>query len=114
MARWITGIRLSGYGAAYFFAAGAFMSYWPVWLRDRGVDDSEIGTLFMSRQLVSVAATLLIGWVAHRIGNVRGVILALAAAATVLMTGYQFSYSFAAILAVTLVWGGVGADHGAL
>jgi len=114
MPRWITGIRLSGYGAAYFFAAGAFMSYWPVWLRDRGVDDSEIGTLFMSRQLVSVAATLLIGWVAHRVGNVRAVILALAAAATVLMTGYQFSYSFAAILAVTLVWGGVWAPTMAL
>jgi PPP family 3-phenylpropionic acid transporter len=114
MPRWVTGIRLSGYGAAYFFAAGAFMSYWPVWLRDRGVDDSEIGTLFMSRQLVSVAATLLIGWVAHRVGNVRAVILALAAAATVLMTGYQFSYSFAAILAVTLVWGGVWAPTMAL
>ena len=29
------------------------MSYWPVWLRDRGVTDTEIGTLFMSRQIVS-------------------------------------------------------------
>jgi PPP family 3-phenylpropionic acid transporter len=114
MPRWVTGIRLSGYGAAYFFAAGAFMSYWPVWLRDRGVDDSQIGTLFMSRQLVSVAAMLLIGWVAHRIGNVRAIILALAAAATVLMTGYQFTYSFAAILAITLVWGSVWAPTLAL
>jgi PPP family 3-phenylpropionic acid transporter len=114
MARWITGVRLSGYGAAYFFAAGAFMSYWPVWLRDRGVDDAGIGTLFMSRQLVGVGATLLIGWVAHRVGNVRGVILVLAAAATLLMTGYEFSYSFLAILAVTLVWGGVWAPTMAL
>jgi len=54
MERFASGFRLAGYGAAYFFAAGAFMSYWPVWLRDRGVTDSEIGTLFMSRQLVSV------------------------------------------------------------
>src|SRR5258707_12487399 len=104
MARWITGVRLSGYGAAYFFAAGAFMSYWPVWLRDRGVDDAQIGTLFMSRQLVSVGATLAVGWVARRVGNIRAVILVLAAAATILMTGYQFSTSFLAILAVTLVW----------
>jgi PPP family 3-phenylpropionic acid transporter len=114
MPRWLTGIRLSGYGAAYFFAAGAFMSYWPVWLRDRGVDDAGIGTLFMSRQLVSMVATLLIGWTAHRIGNVRGVILALAAAATILMTGYQFSHSFLAILLVSLVWGGVWAPTLAL
>jgi PPP family 3-phenylpropionic acid transporter len=112
--RALTAVRLSGYGAAYFFASGAFMSYWPVWLRDRGVDDAEIGTLFMSRQLVGVGATLAIGWIAHRVGNVRGVILALAAAATILMTGYQFSYSFLAILAVTLVWGGVWAPTMAL
>ena len=54
MNRIVEGGRLAGYGAAYFFASGAFMSYWPVWLRDRGITDAEIGTLFMSRQLVSV------------------------------------------------------------
>ena len=47
--RLLQGARLAAYGAAYFFAAGAFMSYWPVWLRDRGISDTEIGTLFMSR-----------------------------------------------------------------
>ena len=114
MARWVTGFRLSGYGAAYFFAAGAFMSYWPVWLRDRGMTDSQIGTLFMSRQLVSVLSTLAIGWAAHRLGNVRGVILVLAGAATFLLTGYQFSYTFLAILLVSLVWGGVWAPTMAL
>ena len=113
-AGWLVGLRLSGYGAAYFFASGAFMSYWPVWLRDRGVLDAQIGTLYMSRQLVSVGATLVIGMVAHRLGNVRGVILTLAAAATVLMTGYQFSSTFLAILAVSLVWGGVWAPTMAL
>jgi PPP family 3-phenylpropionic acid transporter len=57
VARFVTAFRLSGYGAAYFFAAGAFMSYWPVWLRDRGIQDAEIGTLFMSRQIVSEGTT---------------------------------------------------------
>ena len=114
MARWQIGIRLSGYGAAYFFAAGAFMSYWPVWLRDRGISDAQIGTLFMSRQLVSMGATLAVGWVAHRVGNTRGVILVLAGAATILLTGYQFSYSFLAILAVSVAWGTVWAPTMAL
>ncbi len=114
MQRFLTGLRLSGYGAAYFFAAGAFMSYWPVWLRDRGVSDEEIGTLFMSRQLMSVLATLTIGWVAHRVGNLRGVILVLAAASFVLMTGYNFAFSFFTILLVTLVWGSVWAPTMAL
>ncbi len=114
MQRVVTGLRLAGYGAAYFFAAGAFMSYWPVWLKDRGVSDSEIGTLFMSRQLMSVLATLTVGWVAHKVGNLRGVIVVLAVAAFVLMTGYNFSYSFLTILLVTLVWGSVWAPTMAL
>src|SRR5258708_21667719 len=114
MARWLTGVRLSGYGAAYFFASGAFMSYWPVWLRDRGVQDAEIGTLFMSRQIMSVGSTLAIGWLAHRLGNTRGTILALAGAAVVLTVGYQLSYGFLAILLVSLVWGAVWAPTMAL
>ena len=114
MARWLTAIRLSGYGAAYFFASGAFMGYWPVWLRDRGVEDAEIGTLFMSRQVVSVASTLAIGWLAHRLGNVRGVMLALAVAAILLMTGYALSWGFLAILLVSLAWGAVWAPTMAL
>ena len=114
MSRRLTGLRLAGYGMAYFFAAGAFMSYWPVWLRDRGVQDAEIGTLFMSRQIMSVASTLGIGWLAHRLGNTRGTILALAGAAVVLTVGYQLSYGFLAILLVSLVWGAVWAPTMAL
>jgi MFS transporter, PPP family, 3-phenylpropionic acid transporter len=114
MPRFVTAVRLSGYGAAYFFASGAFMGYWPVWLRDRGVADAEIGTLFMSRQIVSVASTLAIGWLAHRLGNVRGVVLALAVGAILLMTGYELSWGFLAILLVSLAWGAVWAPSMAL
>src|SRR5258707_14517851 len=92
MARWLIGFRLSGYGAAYFFAAGAFMSYWPVWLRDRGMSDSQIGTLFMSRQLVSVLSTLAIGWVAHRLRNVGRGILGLGGRPPLLPPGLPLFY----------------------
>lgn len=105
MERWLTGLRLAGYGAAYFFAAGAFMSYWPVWLRDRGVTDTEIGTLFMSRQIVSVVATLSVGWIAHRLGGPRGVMVTLGLAAAVMIVAYDFSTSFFAIFIVTMIWG---------
>ena len=105
MSRIIEGGRLAGYGAAYFFAAGASMSYWPVWLRDRGITDAEIGTLFMSRQLVSVVSVLSIGFLAHRIGRLRGMLLALAVAAIAMMGAYQLSHTFLALLLVGLVWG---------
>ena len=103
--RLLTGLRLAGYGAAYFFAAGAFMSYWPVWLRDRGVTDTEIGTLFMSRQMISVIATLSVGWIAHRLGGPRGVMVTLGLAAIMMIGAYQFAYSFLAIFIVTMIWG---------
>jgi PPP family 3-phenylpropionic acid transporter len=103
--RLLAGARLAAYGAAYFFAAGAFMSYWPVWLRDRGVTDTEIGTLFMSRQLISVIATLSVGWIAHRLGGPRGVMVALGLGGIVLIGAYDFSHSFLAIFVVTMVWG---------
>src|SRR5258708_17021981 len=105
MNRVVEGVRLSGYGAAYFFAAGAFMSYWPVWLRDRGITDAEIGTLFMSRQIVSVVSVLGIGFLAHRIGRLRGMLLALAVAAIVMMGFYQLSYSVLALLLIRLLCG---------
>jgi len=114
MARLLTAIRLSGYGAAYFFAAGAFMSYWPVWLHDRGVQDAEIGTMFMSRQIISVVSTLSIGWLAHRLGSVRGLLLALGCGAVVMIGAYEFAWGFLAILLVSLVWGSMWSPSMAL
>ena len=105
MNRIVEGGRLAGFGAAYFFASGAFMSYWPVWLRDRGISDPQIGTLFMSRQLVSVVSVLAIGFLAHRLGKLRGMLLALSAAAIVMMGVYQQAHTFLALLLVGLVWG---------
>ncbi len=114
MPRWLLGLRLAGYGSAYFLASGAFVSYWPVWLHDRGISDAEIGTLFMSRQFMSVLATLALGFIAHRVGNLRGLLLALCLASLVMMGAYQLAYSFLALLLVGVVWGCVWAPINAL
>src|SRR5262249_34628167 len=105
MHRTLEGGRLAGYGAAYFFSSGAFMSYWPVWLNDRGISNAEIGTLYMTRQLTSVVAVLGIGLLAHRLGGLRAMLLGLAGAAIVMMGVYQLSYTFLALVLVGLVWG---------
>jgi PPP family 3-phenylpropionic acid transporter len=107
MERFVSGFRLAGYGAAYFFASGAFMSYWPVWLHNRGITDSEIGTLFMTRQLVSVVSVLAVGFLAHRIGRLRGLLMAFAVAAIVMMGVYELTYTFFGLVLVGLVWGWV-------
>jgi PPP family 3-phenylpropionic acid transporter len=107
MGRALESARLAAYGGAYFFAAGAFMSYWPVWLRHRGISDAEIGTLFMARQMVSVASTLGAGFLAHHIGGLRGMLIGLSAAAVVMMGAYQLAWTFSALLLVGLIWGAV-------
>ena len=105
MIRGVESARLAAFGAAYFLAAGAFMSYWPVWLRDRGITDPEIGTLFMARQLVGVAAMLGMGFIAHRLGRLRGLLFGLSLAGVVMMGAYQISHTFLALLMTGLVWG---------
>jgi PPP family 3-phenylpropionic acid transporter len=114
MQRLLVGLRLAGFGSAYFFASGAFMSYWPVWLRDRHITDAQIGTLYMSRQLVSVLATLALGFFAHRAGNLRSVLFALSVAAAVMMGTYQLATSFLTLWLVGLVWGCIWAPTMAL
>ncbi len=104
-ARLIEATRLSAFGAAYFLAAGAFMSYWPVWLRNRGITDAEIGTLFMARQLVGVAAMLGMGFIAHKLGRLRGLLFGLSLAGVVMMGAYEISYTFLALLLTGLIWG---------
>jgi PPP family 3-phenylpropionic acid transporter len=105
LSRLIEGGRLAAYGGAYFFSSGAFMSYWPVWLRDRGISDAEMGTLFMTRQVIGIASVLAAGLLAHRLGRLRGMLLVMAVAAMAVMGLYEISYGFTALLTVGLVWG---------
>jgi PPP family 3-phenylpropionic acid transporter len=105
MNRWREVARLSAFGAAYFLASGAFMSYWPVWLRNRGITDPEIGSLFMARQLVGVAAMLGMGFIAHRLGRMRGLLFGLSLAGVVMMGAYELSHTFLALLFTGLIWG---------
>lgn len=97
--------RLASYGAAYFFVGGIGLSYWSVWLQSRGVDGAEIGTIYMSRQFVTVAATLAVGWLAHRMRRQRALMLALITAATASLTALEWAYGFWPLWLLTLAWG---------
>ncbi|TXL70279.1 MFS transporter [Vineibacter terrae] len=98
-------LRLASYGAAYFFVAGVGMSYWSVWLQSHGADAAQIGTIYMSRQLVTVVATLAIGWLAHRMARQRPLMLALLAAAVAALAAQEWAYGFWPLWLATLVWG---------
>jgi PPP family 3-phenylpropionic acid transporter len=98
-------VRLASYGAAYFFVGGIGLSYWAVWLQSRGVDGAEIGTLYMSRQFVTVAATLAIGALAHRLAQQRRLMLALALLAIATLVAMEGAHGFWPLWLGTLVWG---------
>ncbi|TWT14060.1 MFS transporter [Reyranella sp. CPCC 100927] len=99
-------LRLASFGAAYFFVGGVGLSYWSVWLQSHGADPAEIGTLYMSRQFVTVAATLTIGWLAHRlVQQQRFLMLALVAVAIATLSTQEFAYGFWPLWFTTLVWG---------
>jgi len=101
----MTGARLAFFFAAYFFVAGVGVSYWPVWLQHRGVGTVELGTIYMSRQIVTVVSILLVGLIASRLKSVRNLMLVLASAAAVMAASYELAWGFWANLGVTLVWG---------
>ncbi|MCW5748408.1 MAG: MFS transporter [Alphaproteobacteria bacterium] len=98
-------VRLASYGAAYFFVGGVGLSYWSVWLQSRGVGGAEIGTLYMSRQFVTVAATLAVGWLAHRLARQRPLMLALVGIATATLVTLEWAHGFWPLWFCTLVWG---------
>ena len=82
-------------------------AYWPVWpALPRSITDPDRHAVPMTRQLVGVAAMLGMGFIAHRLGRLRGLLFALSVAGVVMMGFCQFSYVPRATLLMTgLVWG---------
>jgi PPP family 3-phenylpropionic acid transporter len=101
----MTAARMAFFFAAYFSVAGVGLSYWPVWLQDRGVSPAEIGTIYMARQMITVLAILAIGWLAGRLFGVRSLTVALASAAVLIAASYELAWGFWPNLLITLVWG---------
>jgi len=91
-------LRLSLFYAAFFFATGIQIPFWPVWLASRGLGPAEIGALLAISQWVKVAANPLVGAAADRTSDRRRVMLLLGAVA---VAGYGLclpGHSFVALL----------------
>lgn len=106
-----TAWRLSFYYAALFAAVGTQMPYWPLWLKDRGMDGPEIGLLMATTYLTKVVIGPLAGHVADRRGERRRPMIMLAAMAAVAWCAFSLADDFGSILAVSVValslWSGV-------
>jgi MFS transporter, PPP family, 3-phenylpropionic acid transporter len=54
-------VRLAAFYAASFLIVGIQLPFWPVWLSGRGLDASEIATVFAAALWAKVAVTPVIG-----------------------------------------------------
>ena len=95
--------RLSLFYAAFFFATGVQLPFWPVWLAGRGLGAAEIGALLALGQWVRVAANPVLGMLADRAHDRSRFMVLLGAA---VLGGYLLclpAHGFAALVLPSLI-----------
>ncbi|SIS40223.1 MFS transporter, PPP family, 3-phenylpropionic acid transporter [Insolitispirillum peregrinum] len=99
------GLRLGFLYAALFSVIGVQMPFWPLWLKDRGMQPVEIGILLGAIYWAKVVTNPLIAQFVDSRGHRRMVMIALASASMLLYALYPFAYSFPALLCLGVLAG---------
>jgi MFS transporter, PPP family, 3-phenylpropionic acid transporter len=99
------GTRLGAFNGASFLVVGIQLPFWPVWLAGRGLDAQEIALLFAAGIWAKIVATPLIGALADRLGQRRGVMAALAAIACLAYIALWPEWGFWGLLWLNLAAG---------
>ena len=96
--------RFSLYFGALFFAVGIQMPFFPLFLSGRGLEAAEIGLVLAIGQWIRVGANPIIAQIADRRGDRRRPLNLLIVGATLAFALYGWSHSFAAIIAVAMLF----------
>jgi len=96
-------VRLSCFYAAVFAVIGVQLPFWPLYLKAKGLDPSDIGLLMAAAFFVKILTNPLVGHVVDRKGERRRPMLFMAAAALLLTMLFQPAEGFLQLLAVTLL-----------
>lgn len=86
--------RLSGFYFFYFATLGALVPYWAVYLKDRGFDAVEIGSLMAMLMASKMVAPNIWGWLADRSGQHMRVVRIAALMATLVFVGVAWAQGF--------------------
>ena len=100
-----TGSRFAFYFSAFFFTNGLMLAFWPVWLKDRGLDAAAIGTLLFAAQWIKVGGTLAGGDFADRYGIARRVVIVFSLIGVGVIALFGLAQTYWWLLALTLLWG---------
>lgn len=86
--------RLSAFYFFYFGLLGAWLPYWPLYLRDAGYSAAAIGVLAGLLQGTKIVAPNIWGWLADRSGRRLSIVRGGAAAAALIFSGIFFGSGF--------------------
>lgn len=87
--------RLSAFYFFYFALLGAWLPYWPLYLRDLGYSAAAIGVLAGTLQGTKIIAPNIWGWLSDRSGERLRIVRFGAAAAVLIFSGIFFRSGFA-------------------
>ncbi len=96
------GLLTCGWYAAAFLAIGAHLPYWPIWLSDWGLSQSEIGTYLGLAMAARIAGASTLPALADRLAIRRATLAAAAAASAAVFLAHLSIETRPALLAATL------------
>ncbi|TVQ57213.1 MAG: MFS transporter [Rhodobacteraceae bacterium] len=97
------GRATAGFYAALFMAIGAHMPFWPLWLADWGLSESEVGLYLGLAIAARVGAGVLAPWFADFTGRRRTALVILAGVGAAAFLAHSVVATRPALLALTLI-----------
>ena len=94
----------AAYYAAVFMAFGAQLPYWPIWLKNWGLSETEIGFYLGAATIARIAGTTLLPALADRYAIRRWLIAGTAVCAAATMVAHLLVGQAEMLLAITLVY----------
>ncbi len=105
-----TALRLAFFYAAIFASVGVFLPYWPLWLEFRGLSPSEIGLIIGASFWPRIITSLLIPYLADRLGKRRIAMIWLTALTLLGLTGFALVSEFWLFMLLSLLTGATWAS----
>ena len=105
-----TSLRLAFFYAAIFASIGVFLPYWPLWLEFRGLNPSEIGLIIGASFWPRIVTSLLIPYLADRLGMRRTMMIWLTALTLLGLVGFALVSEFWLFMLLSLLTGATWAS----
>ena len=97
-------VRLATYYASSFMMLGVHLIFWPIWLTERGLSATDIGTVLALGIASKLIANPLVAHFSDQLGQRKLLIVFLTSLSFLAFLLFSFTDSFATILALHLLF----------